>query len=157
MTAQRTRPNPIPLLITLALLGCGSDGSLAENTAARAAGREHPEGVRVSVTIERTDPYTESLPPAEDLPSRFEPDGERVEIGECQPRLVDPRGGVRLRAAETRTSSRSTQRGDTTFVLYRAYGDYIVQPASAYGLAPGERLRVDCGGNVPIGRVASPT
>jgi len=167
MTAHRLALTTLTLALALTPLGCGGAASDAGtgDAAAAAGGDEAAEsdapfnlrqlaaGHRISVRIETTRPYTETLPPAENAPARFEVEGERSEIGKCDPQLVDRERGVKLRIGFSSGESRTTQRGDTTFVVHSGYGDYDVDPPSAYGLRDGERLRVDCSQNVPVGRV----
>lgn len=169
MTAHRLAFTTLTLALVLAPLGCGSAasdaGAGAEDAAAATAGDAAAEsddlfdlrrlvaGQRISVRIETARPYTETLPPANDAPARFEVEGKPGEVGTCAPQLVDRERGVKLRIGFSSRESRSTQRGDTTIVVHSGYGDYDVDPPSAYGLREDERLRVDCSQNVPVGRV----
>jgi hypothetical protein len=60
----------------------------------------------------------------------------------CRGRLHDAQGRTELILV------RSVQRG---IALY--WGDYEVAPAGAYGIRPGQLLRVDCGTGHPLGTV----
>jgi hypothetical protein len=166
MTAHRFALRMLTLALVLAPFGCGGAASnagaedetaAAGDTAAESSDlfdlRRLVAGQRISVRIEMARPYTETLPPAKDVPARFEVEGKPGDVGTCAPQLVDRERGVRLRIGASRRESRSTQRGDTTIVVHSGYGDYHVEPPSAYGLGPDEMLRVDCSQNVPIGRV----
>jgi hypothetical protein len=168
MTAQRFALASFTLGLVLMPLGCGGPASDAGAGAEAAAPAEEGQtadpdapfdlrqlaaGHRISVKIETARPYTETLPPAEGVPARFEVEGKPAEIGRCASQLVDPERGVKLRIGFSSGESRSTQRGDTTIVVHSGYGDYDVDPPSAYGLREDERLRVDCSQNVPVGRV----
>lgn len=111
--------------------------------------------IRTETTVSRTEPYDEDLPAAEGAPAAFDvdagiDDAERRDVGQCPLRLVDRSGQVDLRLSRSRVSS--TRSGDT--VTYRGYGDYLIQPVGTYGVDAGERLRVDCARNVPIGVVS---
>ena len=162
MTAHRFALRMLTLV--LAPLGCGAAGDAGAgdepaSAADAATGSDDlfdlrwlAAGQRISVKIETARPYTETLPPAKDVPARFEVEGEPGDVGTCAPQLVDRERGVKLRIGASRKESRGTQRGDTTIVVHSGYGDYYVDPPSAYGLRDGEMLRVDCSQNVPIGR-----
>lgn len=81
------------------------------------------------------------LGPATNLPPTFDVITPAARPGECPARLADSGLGTAL----TLRRAVSLPVRDSAGVSHRAYGDYGVEPAGAYGDRPGEGLRIDCG------------
>jgi len=98
--------------------------------------------VAVAATLE--------LPPVPNAPSRvsvlrygFE-EGAGPEMGQCAALLLDGINHVEWNIEAQQTWEDSEVRGDTTFVHHTAIGDYVPASLGAYGMTPGQIVRVDC-------------
>lgn len=97
---------------------------------------------RQSTTVEVTAGEMEAasdLRSATNLPTRFAIITPAASPGDCPPELRDTGLHTTLRLHR----SMYRPQADTASV-YRAVGDYVVQPRGRYGEEEGEGLRVDC-------------
>lgn len=107
-------------------------------------------GVDEWVTVRVAREATLDLPPVPNAPARLqvvsygpEPD-DRAELGRCAILLRDPVTLVDWHIDAAQSWEETERRGDTTFVRHTAIGDYIPADLGAYGMIPGQVIRVDC-------------
>jgi hypothetical protein len=58
--------------------------------------------------------------------------------------VLDPVNQVEWQIEAQQAWDSTEVRGDTTFVRHTVVGDYVPASLEAYGMAPGQIIRVDC-------------